>query len=329
MTTNKLDWDKATQAVKDAASILIVTHMNPDGDAIGSMLGLGTALANTDKAVTMAVDDGVPKSLRFLPGADDIYAKLTTRKFDLLISVDASDEERTGDVGAYGRRNSKAVINLDHHVTNTLFGDIHLLMVDAVSATEIVARWLTHMQQPLTREIALPLLTGLVTDTIGFRTSSVTADTLAIAQQLMQADVSLTEIIPRTLESKSFDSVKLWGQVLGSAELDAGVVSVTITRDDLKAIGLDDASDAGLVSLLNQIDEAQVAAVFTEIPNEQVKLNFRSKRGYDVGAVALSLGGGGHTQASGAMLEGTIDAVRERVLPLLKQAVQDGEMIIA
>ena len=118
---NKLEWDKATQAVQNASSILIVTHVNPDGDAIGSMLGLGAALQNMDKTVTTAVDDGVPKSLRFLPGADDVYAKLTTRKFDLLIAVDAGDEERTGDVGAYGRRNSKIEINLDHHPTNTFF----------------------------------------------------------------------------------------------------------------------------------------------------------------------------------------------------------------
>jgi len=326
---NKLEWDKATQAVKDASSVLIVTHVNPDGDAIGSMLGLGAALQNMDKTVTTAVDDGVPKSLRFLTGADDVYAKLTTRKFDLLIAVDAGDEERTGDVGAYGRRNSQTEINLDHHPTNTFFGDIHLISAEAVSATEIVARWLEHMNQPLTDDIAACLLTGLVTDTMGFRTSNVTADTLGIAQKLMEPGVSLRDITARTLESKAFNSIKLWGQVLDSVELEDGVVSVNITRADQDAISKEDTSDAGLVGLLNQIDEAQVAVVFTELPDDRVKLNFRSKLGYDVGSVALELGGGGHTQASGARVDGTLEDVRERVLPLLKQAVKDGEANIA
>jgi len=329
MIANKLEWEKATQAVREAQSVLIVTHLDPDGDAIGSLLGLGIALQARGKTVTMAVDGGVPGYLKFLPGSDEIYAKLTTRKFDLMISVDASDEERTGKVGAYGRNNSQTIINLDHHATNTAFGDIYLVMVDAVSATEVITRWLSYMDQPLTREVALSLLTGLVTDTLGFRTSNVNASTLGIAQQLTEAGVSLTEIMPRTLESKSFKSIQLWGQVLRSIELEGGVVSVDITEEDLAAVGMKDNSDAGLVSLLNQINEAMVAVIFNEMPNEQVKLSLRSKRGYDVGSVALALGGGGHEQAAGATINGPLPQAHERVLPLLKQAVEEGELIIA
>jgi phosphoesterase RecJ-like protein len=330
MIESKLEWERATHLIREASSILIVTHVKPDGDAIGSMVGLAHALRGMGKQVDTAVDEGVPGFLKFLPGTDNVYPKLTTGKWDVMISTDASDEERTGEVGAYGREHADAVINLDHHVTNLFFGNVFLVMVEAVSSTEVVYYWLHYMNiDPQPRAIALSLLTGLVTDTIGFRTSNVRAETLGIAQELMQGGVSLTEIIPRTLESKPYSAIRLWSQALQSIELDEGVVSVNITQADMKQVGLDDASDSGLVSLLNQIDEAMVAVIFFEMPDDKVKLSLRSKRGYDVGSVAMALGGGGHTQASGATIEGTLDAVRERVLPMLKQAVEEGEHIIA
>lgn len=330
MTINKLDWDAATALVQDAKTILIVTHVKPDGDAIGSMLGLANALRAAGKQVDAAVDDGTPKYLSFMPGADKVYAKITVGKWDVMISVDASDEARTGMVGAYGRNNSKAIVNLDHHATNTMFGDAHLISETAVSATEVIYHWLQHMgTPPTTPDVAMPLLTGLVTDTMGFRISSVRAETLGVAQALMSTGVSLHDIITRTLESKPFHVLKLWGLALGSIQLDGQVVSVNITAADLKTANMDEASDSGLVSLLNQIDEARVAVIFFELPDEKVKLSMRSKQGYDVGAVALALGGGGHKQASGATISGTLEAARERVLPMLQAAVAQGASPLA
>lgn len=330
MVESRQEWDRATHLVQEASNILIVTHVKPDGDAIGSMAGLANALRHIGKAVDTAVDDGVPGFLQFMPGTDRVYPKLTTGEWDLMISVDASDEARTGTVGSYGRHHTKTVINLDHHVTNTFFGDVFLVIVDAVSSSEVVYHWLKYMGiSPQVREIALPLLTGLVTDTVGFRTSNVRAATLGIAHDLMQGDVSLTEIIPRTLESKPYTAIQLWSKALQSMELDRGVVSVNITQENMRSVGLDDVSDSGLVSLLNQIDEAMVAAIFFELPDNKVKLSLRSKRGFDVGSVAMSLGGGGHTQASGATIDGDLNTARERVLPMLKKAVEEGEYIIA
>jgi phosphoesterase RecJ-like protein len=247
----------------------------------------------------------------------------------VMVSTDASDEERTGAVGAYGRAHAKHVINLDHHMTNLFFGDAFLVKVDAVSATEVVLRWLKHMDHPLTKDIAVALLTGLVTDTMGFRTSNVTAETLGMAQELMQSGASITEVTARTLDSKPYRAFKLWSGALQSLSLDDQVVSVNITQEDMKAAGVTDVSDAGLVGMLNQVNEAMIAVIFMEAEGKRVKLSFRAKNGYDVGSVAVNIGGGGHRQASGATVEGTLDEVRERVMPLLKQAVADGELIIA
>lgn len=327
---NKLEWTAATHLIHEAQRILIVTHVYPDGDAIGSMLGLANALRRMGKHVDTAVDEGVPKFLDFLDNSEKVYAKLTTASWDVMVSVDASDEERSGMVGAYGRKHSQHVINLDHHATNTFFGDVHLVMVDAVSATEIVFRWLDHMELlPLNRAIAFPLLTGLVTDTMGFRTSNVKADTFGIAQQLMTFGASITEVTARTLDKKNYQTLQLWSRVLQSMQLDKQVISVTIKLDDLASVGLRDVSDSGLVGLLNQVDEAMVAVIFTEVHGGKVKVSLRSKRGFDVGTVAMTLGGGGHKQASGTTISGTVDEVREKVMPYLYKAVSEGRLIIA
>jgi phosphoesterase RecJ-like protein len=321
MTT---DWNAAAQAVDAAQTILLVTHIKPDGDAIGSLLGLANALRERGKSVEAAVDDGVPGFLMFLPGANTALSRLKKGTWDLMIAVDASDEERIGLAGAYGQAHSQKVINLDHHPTNTGFGDIHLIMPEAVSATEVIFEWLRRMGQPVSQDVAVPLLTGLVTDTLGFRTSNVRPSTLFVAQRLMEAGASLADIVARTLVSKSYSTIELWRQVLQSVRLQDSIIAATITRDDLKQAHLPDATDSGLVGLLIAVQEAAIAVVFKELVDGKVEISFRSKPGYDVAGVAFSLGGGGHKQASGTTIDGPLDAAQARVMPLLQEAIKEG-----
>lgn len=325
-----LNWTEATEAVDTARSILLVTHFKPDGDAIGSLLGAANALRERGCAVTtVAVDDGVPPFLRFLPGSDTVQSSLTSGEWELMISLDCSDEERSGNVGVYGRAHSQRVINLDHHPTNTKFGQLYLFEPDAVSATQVVQEWLEHMNQPLSRAIAVPLLTGLVTDTLGFRTSNVRPETLGYAQKLMQVGASLTEVTARTLGSTPYQNIVLWKYVLPSVELKGGVISATVTQADARKAHLPDITDGGLVEYLVTANEAMISVVFKELADGRIEVGFRSKPGYDVATVALSLGGGGHRQASGATIPGPLDAAKTRVMPLLHQAYQQGTLVIA
>lgn len=324
LTTNKLDWAAATQAVAAANTILIVTHVNPDGDAIGSLLALTLALRERGKQVTPAVDEGVPDTFRFLTGANTVLPKLTVGAWDLMISVDASDEERTGEVGIYGRAHSPMVINIDHHPTNTLFGAVHLVAIDAVSTTQVLEQWFEQMAQPINKTIADALLTGLVTDTRGFRTSSTRPETLASAQRLMSTGASLPEISARTLDSMPYSVIELWRYVLPSVKLENGVISASVTREDVKQAGQRDLNDGGLVNLLISAAEVVIAVVLRETDEGEISISMRSKPGYDVSGVALTLGGGGHKQAAGATIPGTLDEVRARVLPLLQAAAQNG-----
>lgn len=324
MTISNPQWQEAADAIQAANSVLVVAHVSPDGDAIGSLLGLTESLKRMGKTVTGALDDGVPDYLSFIPCADTIVTDVSDAEFDLLISTDSSDMERSGNVGAYGFAHSKSVLNIDHHVTNTGFGDIHLVVPAAVSATEIVFDLLSYMRHDISEDAAYALLVGLVTDTLGFRINSVTARTLEIAQALMQKNIPLSKIMTRTLNSRAYAEVKIWKAAFSTVELHDGLISATITLDDVRQAGLDKMTDGGLVSHLVNVNEAYVSVVFKEQPENQVEVSFRSKVGFDVGTLAYELGGGGHTQASGCTLDGTLEQVRERVLPLAQQVVQVG-----
>jgi phosphoesterase RecJ-like protein len=326
-TTN---WDDAERAVLTAETILIVSHLSPDGDAVGSLLGIANALRALGKTIVSALDDSVPDILRFLPNSDTVQTTLTDGDWDLMISVDSSDEERTGKCGAYGRLHSKTVINIDHHATNMMFGNIHLVDPTAVSATEVIFQLLKTMNFKFSPEVATPLLTGLVTDTLGFRTNNVKPDTLLIAHELMGYGASLTEITARTLGNKSFLAVNLWKYALATVQLhEGGVISAEITQESLKRAGLNDLTDSGLVGFLVKVNEAMISVVFKETIDGRIEISLRSKPGFDVSAVALSLGGGGHQQASGATIDGPMESAKKRVLPLLRNCAKEGNLVIA
>jgi bifunctional oligoribonuclease and PAP phosphatase NrnA len=328
MTNNtSTQWLDVDEAVNQAASILVVTHLSPDGDAIGSLLGLALALRERGKKVDAVVDGGVPDFLRFLPGANTVQGKLKRGKWDLMISTDASDEERTGLAGEYGRKHSMKVVNLDHHPTNTMFGDMYLVLPLAVSATEIVFHWLQHINHPFSQEVATALLTGLVTDTMGFRTNNVKGQTMGIAQALMDAGAPLYEITQRTMVAKPFRDINLLRYAYASVRLHSNIISGVVTQSDLKNAGHWETTDGGLVSQLIAANEAVIAVVFKELEDNRVELSFRSKPGFDVGTLAFQLGGGGHKQASGATIPGPLDEAIARVMPLLEAVAAQGTTI--
>lgn len=322
------EWQKVADAIKASKTILVVTHLRPDGDAMGSMLGLGNALLQMGKEVTMAVDLGTPEFFSWMPGADKVVAELTSGSWDLMISTDASDEERSGDAGIYGRANSQTVVNIDHHRTNTYFGDIHLVDPDAASASQIVFKLWDKMDIAWNPEIAQCLITGLVTDTLGFRTNSTTPVELEIAQQLMGYGASLTESTYRTLGVMSSQELLLWKTVIPTIEIHGEVAEASIRREDLDAVGLDYLDTGNIVGLLRKVDTVRIALVMREDPGGIVKVSLRSDPGYDVSEVAFSLGGGGHKQASGADFKGTVEECRATILPLLQDAAMKGTLEI-
>ena len=320
------DWEKAWALVAGEKRILIACHIQPDGDAIGSMLGLGLCLREQGKTVDMVVDGGLPPGFAFLTGAETIDNTPTSGEWDVFISVDTSDEARTGASGAYGRAHSRRLLNLDHHITNDGYGDAQLLLTTAVSATEIVYRWLHTIGVTLSAPVAQALLTGLVTDTQGFRTDNVKAETLSIAQDLMKSGASLSRTMRHTLNQRSFATIRLWQRVLPGVELEGRVIFATLRQDDWQAVGATPGKDGGLVNLLRQVKEARIAVVFVEVNPKEIKIELRCDAECDVSSVAHSLGGGGHRQASGATIQGNLAEAKARVLPLLHAAAEPGDI---
>jgi phosphoesterase RecJ-like protein len=315
-----MNWSEFGALLDGATRILLVTHLKPDGDAIGSLVALANMLRSRGKAPIPVVDGGMPEFLKFIPGSEQVVAQVPALDYEIMVSLDASDEERTGEAGKEGRGRAWRVVNVDHHPTNTGFGDMLLVEPEAVSTTEVLWSGFTALGWAITQPIAVPLLVGLITDTIGFRTSNVTPRTLRAAADLTEAGAPLYDIIQKTLIATPFSTVQMWRSALETVELKDKVISASLTQEGLHRAGLTQPSDSGgFIGFLISTNEARVAAVFKELTNQTVEISMRCKPGYDVSGVAFELGGGGHKQAAGATVAGTLAEVQAQVLPMLRR----------
>lgn len=317
-------------AIRQSHAILCVSHVNPDGDAVGSLLGIGWLLRSLGKRPTLALQDPVPEEHRVLPGAanivtaqsPDFAAAVRNRPFDLIVCVDASSADRMGTTYNRAVHRTTHLAVIDHHVTNTHFGAINWVEPSCAATSQMLVYLADALAVALDGALAECLLTGIVTDTLGFRTSNTTPEVLEAAMRLMRGGADLATITGRTLNRRPFSLIKLWSLVLPSVRLAEGVIWAAISQADF-ATAVHDHNDVGLSSYLVTADEADISAVFTEVAHHDglpsVECSFRAKPGFDVSEVALSLGGGGHPAASGCTLPGTLAEVEARVVPLLIQ----------
>jgi len=297
----------------------IVSHVRPDGDAVGSLLAVSEALRSVGKEATPVLVSGVPRAFTFLEGAASVQTRLPEDP-DLLIAVDCSDFERTG--LTLERLSRPIDVNIDHHPTNEQFAAYNLVDPRAAATTEILYAWLPEMGLPLGDSVVASLMTGLVTDTIGFRTSSVTPASLRVAADLLELGAPLQDIYERALSRMSFVAASYWGAGLSQLERQDSVVWATLSLADRRRVGYPGSDDADLVNVLTTIEDATVVVVFVEQPKQQVKISWRSKPGIDVSHLATQFGGGGHAAAAGAMIDGGLDDVRQRVLEATRKLTQ-------
>ncbi len=302
--------EQIRRKIQASRRILVATHMRPDGDAIGSLLGLGLALQDTGKIVQMISTDGVPLSYRHLPGSQEVIQQ-PDGEVDMVIILDCSDIHRAGkSLNGFGAPD----LNVDHHITNLNFGRLNLVDTKAVATAEIVAENLSNWGLSLTPAVAAALLTGLITDTLGFRTFNMTPKALRLAADLMEAGAELPELYMRALVQRSFEAMRFWGSGLSRLEREGQIVWATLSLADRQTAGYSGRDDADLINALSAISDAVISIIFVEQPNGKVKVSWRSQPGIDVSAIALKFGGGGHVSASGAELIGDLDRVREDVI---------------
>lgn len=302
--------------IADAKKVVIASHVRPDGDAIGSLLGLGLALKDAGKTVEMILVDGAPASFKFLEGSE-LIRKEPSGDHDTFITVDCADFKRTGKIFEnFGQPD----INIDHHKTNEKFGKLNLIEADEVATAAILTNYLPAWGLTITKPIAAALLTGILTDTLGFRTSNVTPEALRQSAALMEAGIDLPEIYMQSLVRKSFPAAKYWGAGLSSLQSESGIVWGTLTLANRKSAGYGGNDDADLINMISAIDGNKVGMVFVEQSDHHVKISWRALQpDIDVSPVAKYFKGGGHAAAAGADIEGTLAEIQPEVLKKTKE----------
>lgn len=315
------DWDGAVKALRGADRIVIACHVNPDGDALGSLLAAALGLRKLGKSVFptwAASPPELPYGYRFLPGADLIVDPKDLEEAPVFLALDCGARDRLGEPLEALAAASEVLINIDHHPGNEDFGHMNVVVTTASSTAELVARLLVDAGIQLDRDIATCLYTGIVTDTGNFQYANSTPETLRIAADLLGYDVPKTLIAQSVYEAAPFGYLQLVGRVLDRAELFSKerFIYSFVTEEDLRVTKVSIEDTEKLIDLIRSTRDADVAAIFKEQPDGSFRVSLRSKGPVSVGAIARARGGGGHELAAGFTTDDVDATVREIVAEL-------------
>ncbi len=302
---------EVAELLRDAKNILIVSHINPDGDNVGSTLGLSNSLKQMGKTVVVANRSGIPDNFMFLKGADKVISTQRLRpEFDVIVFADCGSVERAAlepDI-----LNSKArIVNIDHHITNNRYGTYNLIDEDAPSASFVVFNLLKHNGFPIDETVAEPLYAALLTDTGSFRYSSTSSAAFKMAAEMIDLGVDPWYVASNIYENKKPSQLKLLGRLLSNIEyfFDNRLALIVLRKEDFEATGTTVADSEGIVNYARAIKGVEIGALIREEDEGICKISLRSKN-LDISSVALSFGGGGHKNASGFSLSGTPEKVK-------------------
>ncbi len=314
----------ACQVIGAASSVVLLAHVNPDADALGSALALGLALEAAGRSVVVAFSEPatVPVSLRGLPGQHLIRpVGSVPRHPDLVVTVDVNSRERLGVLAGLLEGAATSLV-IDHHSSNTRFGRHHLVDPGAESTTVLVAAILDWLDWPIDADIAANIYAGLATDTVGFRYASSAAHRLS--GRLLDVGVFPDELMRPITDLHPFGWLDMLSRVLGGATLDRsaargrGLVWTVIPQQ--AATGMRPEELDSVIDILRTASEAQVAAVLKQTGHDQWQVSLRSRQDVDVATVAATLGGGGHVRAAGFGFTGTAEHAVCELLDALDRA---------
>ncbi|MDD3653077.1 MAG: bifunctional oligoribonuclease/PAP phosphatase NrnA [Desulfotomaculaceae bacterium] len=306
------------RAIKSAERILICGHIMPDGDSLGSVLALGSALEQLGKKVIMAGPDPVPQIYEFLPNKEKFRAgKPPESAYDTLIVLDCSVLKRLGsEYCDLPEQNHLTVINIDHHAGPDSFGHYRYIEPQAAAVGEIVFDLLEFMQIDITLEMAICLYTAIVTDTGSFRYNSTTSSTHRRVARLVELGVPVSRINVNLYEEKPRASNLLLGAALNTLSFSScgKVAWMTVTRDMLRKVRAEDEHTEGLVNYSRGIKGVEVGLLFHELEGGKIRISFRSKEYVDVMCLAALFGGGGHSRAAGCEIAGNLKKIQNEVV---------------
>lgn len=312
-----LDVAGAAEMLRRAGRILFFLHVSPDGDSIGSSLAVCRAVRAMGKEAWCVGVDPVPRIYRYLEGWDALFVpwESVTGKWDLACFLDCGDQHRIGRAEPLLAR-CATTLNIDHHSTNSAYGEYNWLDYRAAAVGEMAYRLLVEMGVQVDRPMATALYTSLITDTGQFKYESVTPETHRIAAALLECGVRPYDVAQEIFENETFARTRLLAACLNTLQLhaDGRIASLLVTRQMLADTGAGDEDVDGLVNHARSVQGVEVGLLLREAPDGKLRINLRSRGVVDVGELAQGFGGGGHARAAGATATGSIAAVLNAVV---------------
>lgn len=314
-------YNEVEKIIKSNKSFLIGSHINPDGDAIGSTLALGAALETLGKQVLIYNRDAVPDNLKFLKGCEKIVQSIPNNSFDVGIMVDCASKDRAGEPFVNAKIANMMIV-IDHHRQDKIDVDVALLDESAASAGEVVLRLIEHLKVPVTKDIAMQVYCTLAVDTGFFRYSNTTERILRVAANLVAKGAHPWTVAMNLEESYRIERFRLLACALDTLEIsaDGKYATMEVTQKMISETKAPIQISEEFAGIPRSIKSVKVSALFREIESGKVRVSLRSKNGIDVAAIASKFGGGGHPYAAGCTINGTVAEAKKIVSDIVSKS---------
>ena len=309
--------DNILDEIKKADTIAILVHENPDGDAVGSALAMKLALKQLNKEADVIIPE-FPKEFEFLPDADKIKTGTDVTSYDLVLTLDCASIKLINNCIDYFE-NAKTKVAIDHHSSNTMFADYNFVDQEAPACAQLLLVIFGYYNIEVTKEIGTCILTGIITDTGGFRYEGVTAETFRFVASLCEKGVKVSKVYQRVFASKTRAKFELHKIALDREEfLEDGKIAFTyITKADEEKVGAKNGDYDGIVENGRVVEGVEVS-IFLRETDKGIKVSLRSKDYVNVSEAATMFGGGGHVRAAGCNIQGTIEQAKNQIVNRIK-----------
>ncbi|MCX8023021.1 MAG: bifunctional oligoribonuclease/PAP phosphatase NrnA [Syntrophorhabdaceae bacterium] len=306
--------DRLRGLIESKKRFLITTHIDPDGDALGSVFSLSIAFENSGKEVVVYLKDRVPYRYQFLPKPSLVVHGLPDGTFDAIFVLDAGNLFRVGD-GYERLREMGTIVNIDHHKTNEMFGLINIVDEKASSTAELIYKIFRNLSIPINREMAINIYTGVMTDTGSFRYENTNSEAFLICEEMVRLGVNPSYVGRMVYENHPVERLRLMAMVFSTLEniINGKIAMVHVTEEMLKKANSSKEYTDGFVEQLKETGSLDVAVLLREISKNKYKVSMRSKGNVDVADICSVFGGGGHKNAAGCVIEGTLEEVRQKL----------------
>ena len=314
--------DEILKQIQKAEKIVILTHESPDGDAVGSSLAMKLIVEKLEKTADVIIPE-YSRLFNFLPSAEEIMTDSKIKNYDLAISVDCATLKRMAKKEYF--ENAKSTIVIDHHGSNTIYGDLNYVNPASPACCEVLAGMLKYYEIDITKDIGTCLMTGIITDTGGFRHVGITPETFEFTADLIRLGVDVPDIYKRTLNTKTRANFELSKKVMDRMEiLEDGKVTFTyMNKKDEEEVGAEPGDHEGLVEIGRDIEGIEVSIFIRQKENEEAyKISMRSGNKVNVSDICFLFGGGGHPRAAGALIQGNVEQVKEKLMKEVRKALK-------